>query len=95
MVQCKKEAKEVFNKLKKVIDCKLLEEPEDYAERVLVTTCAMAKGIEFDGVIIPNCSSENYRNTIDKNILRFILKNGNIYIDKGDKNEKCFCEDFY
>lgn len=67
--KCKKEAKEVFSKLKKVMDCKLLEEPEDYNQRVLVTTCAMAKGIEFDGVIIPNCSKENYRNTIDKNII--------------------------
>jgi len=67
--KCKKEAKAVYDKLKKVIDCKLLEEPEDYAHRVLVTTCAMAKGIEFDGVIIPNCSFENYRNTIDKNII--------------------------
>ena len=46
-----------------------MEEPEDYEERVLITTCAMAKGIEFDGVIIPNCSVENYRNTIDKNII--------------------------
>lgn len=67
--KCKKEAKAIYDKLKKVIDCKLLEEPEDYAHRVLVTTCAMAKGIEFDGVIIPNCSNENYRNTIDKNII--------------------------
>lgn len=67
--KCKKEAKMVFDKLKKVLDCKLLEEPEDYQQRVLVTTCAMAKGIEFDGVIIPNCSTENYRNTIDKNII--------------------------
>lgn len=67
--KCKKEAKEVYNKLKQYVQCKLLEEPEDYNERVLVTTCAMAKGIEFDGVIIPNCSSTNYRNTIDKNII--------------------------
>ena len=67
--KCKKEAKAMYDKLKKVIDCKLLEEPEDYNERVLVTTCAMAKGIEFDGVIIPNCSTDNYHNTIDKNII--------------------------
>lgn len=67
--KCKKEAKAVYDKLKQYIDCKLLEEPEDYEQRVLVTTCAMAKGIEFDGVIIPNCSCENYRNTIDKNII--------------------------
>lgn len=67
--KCKKEAKAVYNSINKILDCKLLEEPEDYEERVLVTTCAMAKGIEFDGVIIPNCTAENYRNTIDKNII--------------------------
>lgn len=67
--KCKKEAKQIYSKLSKVVDCKLLEEPEDYNHHVLVTTCAMAKGIEFDGVIIPNCSTNNYHNTIDKNII--------------------------
>ena len=67
--KCKREAKEVYAALKKLMDCRILTEPEDYQERVLVTTCATAKGIEFDAVIIPNADSENYKNTIDKNIV--------------------------
>ena len=67
--KCKKEAKEVYKNLSKLIDCTLLENPEDYNNRVLVTTCATAKGIEFDAVIIPNADCQNYKNTIDKNIL--------------------------
>lgn len=67
--KCHSEAQEVFDKLKPLIDCKLLIEPEDYEARVLIATCATAKGIEFDGVIIPNCDRVNYHNTIDKNIV--------------------------
>ena len=67
--KCKKEAKDIFTKLKKIMPCSMLEEPEDYENRILVTTCATAKGIEFDAVIIPNADKENYRNTIDKNII--------------------------
>ncbi|MBQ8909114.1 MAG: AAA family ATPase [Clostridia bacterium] len=67
--KCKKEANAVYNKLKKIMDCRILAEPEDYEAKVLVTTCATAKGIEFDAVIIPNASTDNYKNTIDKNIV--------------------------
>ncbi len=67
--KCNKEAREVYKNLKSIMDCKLLEEPEDYEHRVLIATCATAKGIEFDAVIIPNASRENYHNTIDKNIV--------------------------
>ncbi len=66
--KCKKEAKALIKELKKKIDCKLLEEPEDYEHRIIVATCATAKGIEFDAVIIPNSDSANYHNSIDKNI---------------------------
>jgi len=67
--KCKKEATSMYNQLKKLIECRMLSEPEDYEARILVTTCATAKGIEFDAVIIPNADSENYKNTIDKNII--------------------------
>lgn len=67
--KCNKEAKTLVKELKQKIDCKLLEEPEDYEHRILVATCATAKGIEFDAVIIPNASTDNYHNTIDKNII--------------------------
>ena len=55
--------------MKKYVDCSILTEPEDYNNRILITTCATAKGIEFDAVIIPNAEKDNYHNTIDKNIL--------------------------
>jgi DNA helicase-2/ATP-dependent DNA helicase PcrA len=67
--KCHKEAKAVYENLKKYIDCALLSQPEDYASRVLITTCATAKGIEFDGVIIPNCDRTNYHTSVDKNII--------------------------
>ena len=67
--KCNKEAKVIATKLKQLIDCTLMYEPEDYENRILVTTCATAKGIEFDAVIIPNADNENYINTVDKNIL--------------------------
>ena len=67
--KCNREAKEIYKELSKLIDCKLIEQPEDYNNRILITTCATAKGIEFDAVIIPNASDDNYYNTIDKNII--------------------------
>lgn len=67
--KCNREAEGIYKKLSKLINCTLLNQPEDYNNRVLITTCATAKGIEFDAVIIPNATSENYKNTIDKNIL--------------------------
>ena len=67
--KCNKEARELAKNLKTKIDCKLLENPEDYENRIIIATCATAKGIEFDAVIIPNASKTNYHNTIDKNII--------------------------
>lgn len=67
--KCNKEAKALEKNLKKYVDCSILTEPEDYNNSILITTCATAKGIEFDAVIIPNAEKDNYHNTIDKNIL--------------------------
>lgn len=67
--KCNSEANALARNLKKKIKCTVMNEPEDYNNRVLITTCATAKGIEFDAVIIPNADKENYKNTIDKNIL--------------------------
>lgn len=67
--KCKREAQEVYSSLKTKIDCTLMQEAEDYNNRILITTCASAKGIEFDAVIIPNASQENYNNPVDRNIL--------------------------
>ena len=55
--------------LKNKVDFKILEEAEDYNARIILTTCATAKGIEFDCVIIPNADQDNYYNSLDRNIL--------------------------
>ncbi len=67
--KCNKEAKSIASKLKQKINCTLINEPEDYNNRILITTCATAKGIEFDAVIIPNVDIANYQNKVDENIL--------------------------
>ena len=67
--KCNKEAKSIASKLKQKINCTLINEPEDYNNRILITTCATAKGIEFDAVIIPNVDITNYQNKVDENIL--------------------------
>ncbi len=67
--KCQKEANNLYKELKNIIDCKLLVNPEDYDSRVLITSCATAKGIEFDAVIIPNCEKTSYKNAVDKNII--------------------------
>ena len=67
--KCNKEAKEICKQLNGKIDYVLMKEPEDYKNKVLVTTCATAKGIEFDAVIVPNADEENYKNNLDKNII--------------------------
>lgn len=66
--KCNKEARELEKSLRKELDCIILSQPEDYNNRILITTCATAKGIEFDAVIIPNADKDNYNNNIDKNI---------------------------
>ncbi len=67
--KCHKEAKEICKQLNGKVDYVFMKEPEDYKNKVLVTTCATAKGIEFDAVIVPNADEENYKNNLDKNIL--------------------------
>lgn len=67
--KCEKELRGLEKELRGVVDFHVLNEPEDYNNKILLTTCATAKGIEFDCVIIPNADEINYRNNIDKNIL--------------------------
>lgn len=67
--KCKKEATALSKVLKGKIDFKMIANPEDYNNRILLTTCATAKGIEFDAVVIPYANKENYKNSLDKNIL--------------------------
>ncbi len=67
--KCQKELQAIAKILKNKVDFKILEEAEDYNARIILTTCATAKGIEFDCVIIPNADQDNYYNSLDRNIL--------------------------
>ena len=40
-----------------------------FKEGVVVTTVHLAKGLEFDEVIIPYVSHRNYQNDVDKSML--------------------------
>ena len=40
-----------------------------YAQGILITTVHMAKGLEFDRVLVPFADRKNYRNEIDKSML--------------------------
>ena len=40
-----------------------------FAQGIVITSAHMAKGLEFDEVIIPQTDDENYRSEIDKSML--------------------------
>jgi DNA helicase-2/ATP-dependent DNA helicase PcrA len=64
------EAKEYFSLLKNVIkDISLIVEEKEQVGSKLVISSTNSKGIEFDVVIIPNVSEENYSDELDCNIL--------------------------
>ena len=40
-----------------------------YTKGIVVTSAHMAKGLEFDEVIVPQADNQNYHSTIDKSML--------------------------
>lgn len=88
--KCNKEMHELSKLLKGKLEFTEIKEPEDYNNKVLLTTCATAKGIEFDCVILPFANAENYKNSLEKNILyvsstRALHKLAFLYNDKPSK----------
>lgn len=67
--KCQQEVKILAKMLNGYVDYTVLDQPDDYNNKVILTTCATAKGIEFDCVIVPFANAENYINSLDKNIL--------------------------
>ena len=41
----------------------------EFAEGIVVLSCHMAKGLEFDSVIVPECTRDNYRTELDRGLL--------------------------
>ena len=70
---CKTElqAKEITEKLKLYIDDVyfLSNKSSDFVYGIIITSAHMAKGLEFDEVIIPQANDKNYNSEIDKSML--------------------------
>lgn len=64
------ESKEVYKKLSNKLDVKRIDKETYSFERgVLIVPVYLAKGIEFDAVIIPNCSSVQYGSQNEQKLL--------------------------
>ena len=72
-VVCKtqSQAEVVYETLKHLSDhvCLLTSESAAFVNGVVVTTAHLAKGLEFDVVLVPRVSADNYREEIDRNML--------------------------
>lgn len=72
-IVCKTEsqAEDIWNKLKIYIDdiYFLSNQSSAFVRGIIITSAHMAKGLEFDEVIIPQVNEKNYNSEIDKNML--------------------------
>lgn len=70
---CKTEsqAKELAQKLQPYTDCisLLSNQSSTYIKGIIITSAHMAKGLEFDEVIIPQADDKNYHSSTDKSML--------------------------
>lgn len=64
-----KEAKEVYNNLKGLLDVNLANDELEIESGTLIIPSYMAKGLEFDAVIVFNASETNYNSAFDKRLL--------------------------
>lgn len=64
------EAKVIYDKLKRIIPITLINrESESFSDGTIITSSYLAKGLEYDVVIIPNADKDNYKNYTDKQAL--------------------------
>ena len=71
-ILCKtaKEAKEVYHQLKDHMKVKLIHSEENEIEKgIIIMPVYMAKGLEFDAVLVYNTSAERYRTSLDQKLL--------------------------
>jgi len=71
-VICKtqQQAEIVYSSLKKSLDLILVEPHDKYFKKgTLVVSTFMAKGLEFDAVIVYDANTDNYKNELDKRLL--------------------------
>lgn len=65
------QAERLYNSLKKDCDSIILLDfaSEEFNNGVVVTSCHMSKGLEFDWVIVPDCSDNIYSTELDRSLL--------------------------
>lgn len=72
-VICKteKDAKELYDNILSYSQqvCLLSSESAAFSNGIVVTTAHMAKGLEFDEVVVPSVTAENYSDEMDKSLL--------------------------
>ena len=65
-----KQADKLFENLNPHYELKLLNAVSvAFGSGIVITTAHLAKGLEFDQVIVPHCSSTNYKNPADRQML--------------------------
>lgn len=71
-ILCKtqKQVRKVYEELKKTIDLKMIDEQDTYLEKgLLIMPIYMAKGLEYDAVIVYDANDIDYHNDFDKQLL--------------------------
>jgi DNA helicase II / ATP-dependent DNA helicase PcrA len=64
-----RQAEEVYAVVKADAIYLLTDESTSFKEGVIITTAHLAKGLEFDQVIVPFATAENYKTDVDKSML--------------------------
>jgi DNA helicase II / ATP-dependent DNA helicase PcrA len=64
-----RQAEEAYDVLKADAIYLLNDESTSFKEGVIITTAHLAKGLEFDQVIVPFSTAENYKTDVDKSML--------------------------
>jgi DNA helicase-2/ATP-dependent DNA helicase PcrA len=64
-----RQAEEVYQTLEAPGIYLLTDESTTFKEGVIITTAHLAKGLEFDEVILPFVSARNYKTEVDKSML--------------------------
>ncbi len=64
----KKEAEKYYSYLYELDDLKLMDDGS-LLSKIMIMPASICKGLEFDMVILPNVSTQNYNNFLDKNLL--------------------------
>ncbi len=71
ITRTQEEAEWLFIALQGMDDRVILLRPDStlYQNGIIIATAHLAKGLEFDSVLIPHCTAENYKRPIDRHML--------------------------